>query len=56
METLIVQGLALLSLTTLGVLLIITGYREFKLRKKVELLKHIIDCGYEHENVDINNL
>lgn len=56
MDLLIIQLMALASLTTLGILLIVFGYREYRLRKKVDLLRHMIDRGYEHENVDINNI
>ena len=55
-ELTILQATALLSITTIAVLLIIFGWREFRLSKKIELLKHIIDKGYETENVNINDL
>lgn len=50
------QVLGILTMATVAILLIIYGYKEYKLRKKIELLTHIIDKGYETENVDINNL
>lgn len=55
-ELAILQATGLLSITTIAVLLIIFGWREFRLSKKIELLKHIIDKGYETENVNINDL
>lgn len=55
-ELAILQATGLLSITTICVLLIIFGWREFRLSKKIELLKHIIDKGYETENVNINDL
>lgn len=56
MEIMITQIIALCGLIAIAILLITTGYKEFRLRKKVELLTHIIDKGYEHDNVDINSL
>lgn len=50
------QVLGILTMATVAILLIVYGYKEYKLRKKIELLTHIIDKGYETENVDINNL
>lgn len=56
MEYIFVQIVALLGLTAITTLLIITNYREFKYRKKIEFLTHLVDKGYETEYVDINNL
>lgn len=50
------QILAILALAAITTLLIVYNYKEFKYRKKIEFLTHLVDKGYETENVDINNL
>lgn len=55
-EVLIAQLACILSLAAVLVLMVIYGYREFKYRKKIEFLTHLVDKGYETNNVDINNL
>lgn len=49
-EIALLQSLALVSLTTIAVLLIVFGWREFRLTKKIELLKALIEKG--HQPVD----
>lgn len=56
LEYIITSVIGLLSLTAIGVLLIVTSYREYRLRKKVELLQYMIDNSYETDKVDIDNL
>lgn len=56
LEYMITQIVALLALTAICTLLIVFGYREFKYRRKIDFLTHLVDKGYETENVDINNL
>lgn len=56
MEYIVVSALAICSLTAISVLLIVSYNKQHRLDKKVQLLTHIIDKGYEHENVDINSL
>ena len=53
-EIALLQSLALVSLTTIAVLLIVFGWREFRLSKKIELLKHLIDKGYQSVDVDFD--
>lgn len=55
-EILLPQCLAIAAMATIAILIIVFGYKEYRLRKKVELLTHIVDKGYEHDNVDINTL
>lgn len=55
MEVLIAQVIALLALSAVSILLIISGYREYRLNKKVELLKYMMDKGYENDKIDLNN-
>lgn len=56
LEYIITSVIGLLSLTAIGVLLIVTSYREYRLRKKVELLQYMIDNSYETDKVDIDSL
>lgn len=55
-ELLVPQVFAIASMTAIIILFIVFSYKEYRLRKKIELLTHLIDKGYETENVDINNL
>lgn len=50
------QIVALLALTAIIVLYVTFTYKENKYRKKIDFLTHLVDKGYETENVDINNL
>ena len=54
-EILLPQCLAIAAMATIAILIVVFGYKEYRLRKKVELLTHIVDKGYEHENVPLNN-
>lgn len=56
MEILISQLIALMCITAIAVLLIVFSFKEFKLRKKIELLTHLVDKGYEYEHIDLNNI
>ena len=56
MEYIVLPALAIAALTTISILLIVFGYKEYRLNKKIELLKCIVENGYEHDNVDINSL
>lgn len=55
-DYIVTSVLALLCLTAVTVLLIVTTHREYRLRKKVELLEYMIDNSYETEKVDIDKL
>lgn len=55
-EYLIVQVVALMSLTAITTLLIVFGFREFKYRKKIDFLSHLVDKGYESKHIDLNKL
>lgn len=54
-EIVITQIFGVMALTAIAVLLIISGYREYRLRKKVEVLKSLIENKYEYNEVDLNN-
>lgn len=34
------------------VILVIDTYKEYKLKKKIDLLKYMMDKGYETDNID----
>lgn len=50
------QILAIIALAAIVTLLIIYNYKEFKYRKKIDFLTHLVDKGYESENIDLNNI
>ena len=52
----LVQVVALLGMVGITIVLIVANFREYRLRKKVELLQYMIDKGYETENIDISNI
>lgn len=56
MDVFVVFGIPIVGLVTISILLIIFGFKEFRYRKKIEFLKHLVDKGYETEQVDINKL
>ena len=56
MDFIVVYGLPIVCLATIAVLLIVYGYKDMKYRKKIEFLTHLVDKGYETENVDINKI
>lgn len=56
MDFVIIYGLPIVCLATIAILLIVFGYKDMKYRKKIDFLKHLIDRGYESENIDINKL
>ena len=47
MEYIVLPAMAIAALTTISILLIVFGYKEYRLNKKIELLKCIVENGYE---------
>lgn len=56
MDAIIIYGLPVVCITAIAVLLTIYSWREFRYRKKIEFLTHLIDKGYESDMIDLNNL
>lgn len=56
MSYIITQIVALLAITAITTLLIIFNCREYKYRKKIEFLTHLVDKGYETQKIDLNKL
>lgn len=56
MGYIITQIVAILALTAITTLLIIFNCKEYKYRKKIEFLTHLVDNGYESQKIDLNKL
>lgn len=53
MEYIIVSVFGLLSLTTISALLIVYGYRERRLKKRIEMIEHFVSHNYTWTNDEI---
>lgn len=53
---LLVSIISIISLATICGLCVVFGFKERHYEKKIEFLSHLVDKGYESNNIDLNNL
>lgn len=56
MEFIFIQLFGVAAMTAIVTLLIVFNYKEYRIRKRTDIIEKLIDNGYEHDKIDINKL